>query len=86
MDSHLLGHEFNEPTQRHDCNSNYSSALEEHRLALMLWDVSRQHASCDAQEKEERRNVAMLVTELDDEKYDSRWFKVCNLPDSIICL
>jgi hypothetical protein len=51
----------------------------------MLWDVSRQHASCDAQEKEERRNVAMLVTELDDEKYDSRWFKVCNLPDSIIC-
>jgi hypothetical protein len=91
VDAHLLGHEFDQPSQSPICSDKSFSALEEHRLAVLLWDVCHQQkTSCDAGELKDRKEIAVLLTDLgslseeeeenEEENDDSFWLQVRNLP------
>ncbi len=72
VDSQLLRHKFDESMQSQHLSDKCSGALEEHRLAVQLWDICHGHKSCDPQEMIARKTVANLLTEfeLNDQEND----------------
>ncbi len=91
VDSHLLCHEIDQVSQNSKCSGIDFIALEEHRLAVLLWDVCHQKkSSCDKKELKDRKEIAVLLTDLgllneqeeqEEEIYNSLWLQVCNPPD-----
>lgn len=77
VDSHLLCHTIDAASHSQQRCGKTCGVLEHHRLAVQLWDVCNRRKNCDPEELAARKEVVMLMTELDDEGNDSsHWFKV----------